>query len=186
MINYLSGKTILKKEKFIILDVGGIGFKVFLSQKTISKIPQEKSELKLFCYLHVRENVLDLYGFLSYDELDFFQILNDISGIGPKAAIEISSLGPIEKLQKEIELKGEKAFEGIHGLGKKRIQSIILELSGRIKKIKKEKVEDETEEALINLGFPRQRAKEALSKVSAEVKTPEEKIKEALRILGGK
>ncbi|MDP2864400.1 MAG: OB-fold domain-containing protein, partial [bacterium] len=72
MIASLSGKIILKREKFIILDVGGVGFKVFLSRKALLKIPQEGESLKVFCYLNVRENILDLYGFLDFEELELF------------------------------------------------------------------------------------------------------------------
>jgi len=133
MIASLSGKIILKREKFIILDVGGVGFKVFLSRKALLKIPQGGESLKVFCYLNVRENILDLYGFLDFEELELFEIFEDIRGVGPKMALEIASLGPLEKLKKAIEGQDEKIFEGISGIGKKRTQAIILELSGKLK-----------------------------------------------------
>ena len=154
MIASLSGKIILKREKFIILDVGGVGFKVFLSRKALLKIPQEGESLnpvrdyngkkeaqreqiyngvKVFCYLNVRENILDLYGFLDFEELELFEIFEDIRGVGPKMALEIASLGPLEKLKKAIEERDEKIFEGISGIGRKRTQAIILELSGKLK-----------------------------------------------------
>lgn len=133
MISHLCGEIIFKGGKFIILDVGGVGFKVFLSQKTLLKIPQEGESLKVFCYLNVRENILDLYGFLDFEELELFEILEDISGVGPKMALEIASLGPLEKLKKAVEERDEKIFEGISGIGRKRTQAIILELSEKLK-----------------------------------------------------
>jgi len=133
MIASLSGKIILKREKFIILDVGGVGFKVFLSRKALLKIPQEGESLKVFCYLNIRENILDLYGFLNFEELELFEIFEDIRGVGPKMALEIASLGPLEKLKKAIEEQDEKIFEGISGIGRKRTQAIILELAGKLK-----------------------------------------------------
>ncbi|MBL7150159.1 MAG: hypothetical protein ISS84_00815 [Candidatus Pacebacteria bacterium] len=133
MIASLTGKIILKREKFIILDVGGVGFKVFLSRKALLKIPQEGESLKVFCYLNVRENILDLYGFLDFEELELFEIFEDIRGVGPKMALEIASLGPLEKLKKAIKERDEKIFEGISGIGRKRTQAIILELSGKLK-----------------------------------------------------
>lgn len=133
MVASLSGKIILKREKFIILDVGGVGFKVFLSRKALLKIPQEGESLKVFCYLNVRENILDLYGFWDFEELELFEICEDIRGVGPKMALEIASLGPLEKLKKAIEERDEKIFEGISGIGRKRTQAIILELSGKLK-----------------------------------------------------
>ncbi len=186
MISYLQGKIILKKEKFIILDVSGVGYKVFLSQGTFSKISEIGQNLKLFCFLHVRENSLTLYGFLDYKELEFFEIIESISGVGPKAALEISVLGPLEKIKERILAQDEKIFEKIPGIGKKKAMTIILELSGKIKEVSKEKTKepDETEEALINLGFSRQRVKEVLRKVPQEIKDAQERIKEALKILG--
>jgi len=187
MIAYLEGKIILKAEKFIILDVNGVGYKVFLSQKTLNKIPQKGQNLKLFCYLNVKEKALDLYGFSNSQELEFFEILIDIPSIGPKAALEISSLGPIEKIKEAIEKEDEKIIKEIFNVGKKKAQIIILELSRKIKKaLPKEKpiLEDEAYQALINLGFSRQKVKEALARVPKDIQETEKKIKEALKILG--
>lgn len=186
MISYLQGRTILKKEKFIVLDVHGVGYKVFLSQKTLSKITENGEDFKLFCFLNVRENLLDLYGFLSTDELELFEILNDISGVGPKMALEISSLGPLEEIKKAIEREDENLFSGIPGLGKKRTQTIIWELSDKIKNLSKKKTKeaDETEEALAALGFPRKKIKEILAKIPTEIRDTEIRIKEALKMLG--
>jgi len=186
MISYLLGKIILKKEKFVILDVNGVGYKVFLSEEALLKIPQEAEHLKVFCFLDVRENTLDLYGFLTLEELEFFEILDNISGIGPKAALKISARGPLEKVRKAILAGDEKIFEGISGIGKKKIQTIILELTGKIKEISKERSQEseEAEYALINLGFSKQKAKEVLSKIPKEIKDTESKIKKALEILG--
>ena len=110
MIAYLEGKIILKKERFLILNVNGVGYKVFLSQKTLTKIPREGENLKLFCFLNIRENLQDLYGFLSFEELEFFNLLNDIHSIGPKAALEVASLGPLEKIQRGRLKRGTKKF----------------------------------------------------------------------------
>jgi Holliday junction resolvasome RuvABC DNA-binding subunit len=114
-------------------------------------------------------------------------LLNDIHSIGPKAALEVASLGPLEKIQGAIEMGNEKILEGISMIGKKRAQMIILELSRKIKKVLPKKAvqekEDDSLQALVNLGFPQQKAKAALARVAKE-KKPEEKIKEALKILG--
>ena len=188
MISHLQGKIILIKEKFIILDVNQVGYKVFLSKRVFSKIPEINKNLEVFCFLNVRENSLDLYGFLDFKELEFFEILNSISGVGPKAALEISSLGPLDNIKEKILARDEKIFEGIPGIGKKKAMKIILELSGKIKEIsQKRKIPpkiDETEEALVNLGFSRQRAKEAILRVPKEIKETDQRIKQALKILG--
>ena len=189
MISYLKGRIILKKEKFIILEVGNVGYKVFLSQKTFAKILGQDQEIKLFCNLDVKETSLNLYGFLDYEEFEFFEILESIRGVGPKAALEISSLGPLEKIKGRILANDERLFEGISGIGKKKAMTIILELSGKIKDIpifKKPKETDEAESALVSLGFSSQQAKEALDKVSKNVKESKRRIEQALKILGSK
>ena len=186
MISYLRGKIIFKGEKFIILDVGGVGYKVFLSKKTLLKIPKIGQSLKLFCFLNVRQNILDLYGFLNFEELKFFEFLDDIPSIGPKAALEISSIAPLGKVKEAIEKEDEKIIKEIFDIGKKKAQIIILELSRKIKKAmpRKKILKDETFQALINLGFSSQKVKWALSKIPKEIENTEQKIKEALKILG--
>jgi Holliday junction DNA helicase RuvA len=185
MIAFLSGKIILKRDKFIILEVNNVGYKVFLSQKTLFSLPEIGADIKLFCFQNVREDALDLYGFLSYDELDFFETLMDIRGVGPKAALEISAVGPLDKIKDKILRQDENVFAGIPGIGSKKAMAIILELTGKIKMLgQKSASADEAENALVQLGFSKQQAKEALSHVPASVKNTEERIKLALKNLG--
>ena len=186
MISYLQGNVIFKRDKFIIVEVAGIGYKVFLSRKTLSTLPEIGAVIKLFCFHNVKEDASDLYGFLTYDELDFFEVLMDIHGVGPKAALEISVLGPLEKIKDRILAQDEKIFSGIPGIGLKKAQTIILELTGKIKVLSGEKKgsADPAEDALTQLGFSRQQAKEALKQVPSTVKDMEERIKAALKTLG--
>src|SRR3989344_1176136 len=187
MISYLEGKIILKRDKFIILEVNNIGYKVFLSRDTLYKLPEVGENLKLFCFQNVKEEALDLYGFLTYDELDFFEVLNDIRGVGPKAAIEIASVGPLDRIKDRILMQDEKIFEGIPGIGAKKAMTIILELTGKIKmlsSLKSKKPKDDAESALTQLGFSSQQAQEALRSVPPNIKNVEERIKIALKSLG--
>jgi len=186
MISYILGKIILKREKFVIIDVNDIGYKVFLSKKSTLKLPEIGQNLKLFCFQDVKETALDLYGFFSYEELEFFEILMDIRGIGPKVAVEIASLGPLDSLKDRILAQDETIFQSIPGIGQKRAMSIILELTGRINTFSKKKAAsgDAVEDTLISLGFTRQQAKDALSKVSKDIKDPQEKVKLALKAIG--
>ena len=187
MINYLRGKIIFKGDKFVTLEVNDIGYKVFVSRATFHNLPEIGENLKLFCFQNVKEEALDLYGFLTYDELDFFEVLNDIRGVGPKAAIEISSVGPLDKIKDRILMQDEKIFEGIPGIGAKKAMTIILELTGKIKMLSGPKSKgpaDEAEDALSQLGFSRQQAKDALKQVPANIKNTEERIKQALKNLG--
>ncbi len=176
----------MKRDKFMILEVGGVGYKVFLNRQTLLKLPEVGQNIKLFCFQNVKEDALDLYGFLSYDELDFFEVLNDIHGVGPKAALEISVLGPLEKIKDKILAQDEKLFAGIPGIGAKRASSIILELTGKImaSPAKTKGPADDAEDALIKLGFSRQQAKDALARVPSSIKDAQERIKLALKTLG--
>ena len=187
MISYLEGKIILKKDKFIVLDVNNVGYKVFLSRKTLSSLPQNSDNLKLFCFHNIKEDASDLYGFLTYEELEFLETLNDIRGVGPKAALEISSLGSLEKIKDRILQQDEKIFAGISGIGAKKASTIILELTGKIKMLSSQKSKgttDEAENALVQLGFTRSQAKEALNHIPADIKNTEERVKQALKNLG--
>ncbi len=186
MIAFLEGKIILKKEKFVILEVAGVGYKVFLSRQTLLKLPEIGENIKLFCFQNVKEEALDLYGFLTYEELDFFEILNDIRGVGPKAALEISAVGPLEKIRDKILKQDENVFAGIPGIGQKRASTIILELTGKIKMLgqKAKGSVDEAESALMQLGFSKQQAKDALSQIPSDIKTAESRVKQALKFLG--
>ena len=185
MIAFLRGKIILKKDKFIIVDVNDVGYQVFLSGQTLLRLPEIGGEVKLFCYQNVKEAALDLYGFLAYDELEFFEVLMDIRGVGPKAALEISILGPLDRIKQKILNQDESVFAGIPGIGSKKAMTIMLELTGKLNTIAKAKPSsDEAETALTQLGFTRQQAKDALSRVPSSVKDSEERIKQALKNLG--
>src|SRR3989344_3384262 len=185
MIYYLKGKVGFKDDKIVAFEVSGVGYKIFCSPGTLRGIPVNQ-EIEIFTHLHLREDAIELYGFLSKEELELFEVLNSISGIGPKTARMLSSLGSLKKL-KEIMESGKLPPE-IKGIGQKRMQKILLELTGKIKESSvpaKTAVADDALDALISLGLPRQKAKEALSGIPENADT-EIKIKEALKILGRK
>ena len=171
------------------MEVSGIGFEIFLPKRTIAKIPQIGQNLNLFCHLDVGERSLRLFGFLRDEELELFKLLRNISGVGPKAALDISSIGSPGKIKEEIDKGNEKVFENVPGIGEKKARKIILELSGKLKSpepsLKKESIsEDEAFLALVNLGFPKEEVKKALAQLPKEIKAAEERIKESLKILG--
>jgi Holliday junction DNA helicase RuvA len=120
--------------------------------------------------------------------LEVFEILEKISGIGPKAALIIASLGNLEDLKKAVETQDFKYFQNIKGVGKKKIQKIILEIGGQIKKIGEFSIprKDEALKALVSLGFSSEEAKEALEQVPKEITDIDKRIKKALQILGGR
>ena len=87
MLYSVSGKLAFKGENFLVVEAGGIGFKVFASERTIRRAGARGNEVKLFTHFHVREDAMELYGFLSEEELSFFELLISVSGVGPKSAI---------------------------------------------------------------------------------------------------
>jgi len=197
MISYLSGKIILKKDGFVILDVNGVGYEVFVSAPSFDNLPEKGEPLNVFCYLDVGERSLKLFGFLSYKELELFKIVRGISGVGPKAALEISSIGSLEKIKEKMD-KNADVFEGISGIGKMKAQKIVLELTGKFKalkpitKTKKTTQNDEQDNsekdevfiALTNLGFQKDAIKQALSQIPSNIEATQEKITHALQLLG--
>ncbi len=186
MISSLKGKIILKRDKYIILEVADIGYQVFLSGQSMLKLPEIGADIKLCCFHNIKEDTSDLYGFLTYDELDFFETLMEIRGVGPKSALDIASLGSLAKVKDKILAGDVKIFQGIPGIGTKKAMTIILELTGKIKMIgaKEKASKDPAEDALTQLGFSSQQAKEALKNVPASVKDMEERVKSALKSLG--
>lgn len=193
MISFLEGKITLKSEKYAIIETNGIGFKVFCSEKTLSKIPQSAASVKLFTYLSVRETSWELFGFLTFDEIELFELLISIPGIGPKTAANILSVASVEDLQEAIVLGDETILSRVSGIGKKVAQKIVIELKSKIKKIAKGagdkfKVADEIEiiDALVVLGYKVYEAREALKQVPESIKGVENRVRETLRRLGKK
>ncbi len=178
MISYIKGKIISKKDKEIIVLSSDIGYRVFLSKKNIERV-EEKKEFSLFTFLEVRENALNLYGFLEEEEFLLFERLKEIRGIGLKAALEISSLYTISSLREKIEEGNEDIFKGIPGIGKKKALTILFQLKEKTENISKN--EDELLSSLTALGFPTLKTKKIISKIDFKGKSEEEKIKIALK-----
>ncbi|MEK7175571.1 MAG: Holliday junction branch migration protein RuvA [Patescibacteria group bacterium] len=184
MIGSIKGKIILKKEKFIIIETGGLGYKIYVLPETISKV--KKEEIFLWIHTHAREDALDLYGFLQYEELEFFEMIINVSGIGPKSGLNILGTVAIENLKKSIASSDLAYLTKISGIGKKTAEKIIIELRDKIGKEELGpllKNELDALEALKSLGYSQNEAREALKNVSPDSNT-NTKIKEALKILG--
>lgn len=187
MIGSLNGKIIFKTGKFIIIEVAGVGYKLNISPDTLSKI-QKEDDVFLFVHTHVREDALDLYGFLDHQELEFFEMLLNVSGIGPRSALAILSIASIDTLKKAIGTSDTSYLTKISGIGRKTAEKIVIELRDKIGEEKEGaslQIELDALEALKSLGYSQNEARDALKKVSAEGDT-NTKIREALKVLGGK
>jgi len=190
MIGSIKGKVILKTDKFLIVETAGIGYKIKLVPSSLSAI-KSNEEVFLFIHTHVREDILDLYGFLDYEELEFFEMLINVSGIGPKGALAILGITSIETLKKAIGTGDTSYLTKISGIGRKTAEKIIIELRDKIGEEKSDSSlqgELDALEALKSLGYSQTEAREALKKISktAENIDTNAKIREALKILGGK
>ena len=191
MIAFLEGKLASKKEKFVITDVAGVGYKVFVSRETHTTLPQEGQNVKIYTILYVREDAMDLYGFSTEVEKNLFELLITISGIGPKAAMNILSASSTQKLQEAIAHGDERILTSVSGIGKKLAAKVIMELKEKMRESihyidKGENIGDlEVFEALRSLGYGERQIQGVLRKVPDSVKKVEERIKRALKILGG-
>jgi Holliday junction DNA helicase RuvA len=188
MIGSLRGKVALKTEKFILVETCGVGYKVFVSPDILSKPHKKDEEVFLFVHTHVREDVLDLYGFLDQKELDFFEMLLGVSGIGPRSALAILGIASIETLRKAIGTGDTSYLTKISGIGRKTAEKIVIELRDKIGEEKggaSLQGELDALEALKSLGYSQNEAREALKKCPTDINT-NAKIREALKILGGK
>jgi len=192
MISHLDGKIIHTSERFAVLETGGVGYKVFATSETLQAIKNKPSEsASLWTYLAVRENALDLYGFLEKDELDFFELLiSNVSGIGPKTALGILSVTTIKNLRQAIGTGETAHLTKISGIGKKIADKIVLELRDKIDFLESEKdsgdMRDESDalEGLKSLGYAEREAREALKKLPKKISRPSDRIKHALKLLG--
>lgn len=189
MIAQLKGRLAHRDDKLVILDVGGVGYRLFVSTDTLARLPADGETAVFWTHLAVREDALDLYGFLDKAELDYFQLLIGISGVGPKSALSILSLAPPETLRRAI-LAGDTGYlTRVSGIGRKSAEKIVLELKDKLGKIADEEAGDlgteaDALDALRALGYTPREAREALGRVPAGIVDTSERIREALKSLG--
>jgi Holliday junction DNA helicase RuvA len=172
--------------------VGGLGLRVFLSRRTREALPPVGSRLALFSHLHIKEDALDLYGFITPEELNFFELLISVSGVGPKSALAIMDIAELKNLTAAIKEGRPDLLTRASGIGRKTAERIILELKGRVvaerseEAVKRMETESDLVETLVSLGYRRDQAKAALGKVDEKIVNLEERLKAALKILSGR
>lgn len=190
MIAKIRGKIEYLKDNFVVLGVGGLGYKVFLTSYTLGKIAGQE-EVALFTYTHVREDILALYGFLSQEELEMFELLISISGIGPKAALGILTIASVDAIRMAVLNEDTSILTKVSGVGKKTAERVILELKNKVAKLPlgtgvgAEKVSSDNEvlEALVGMGYSSFEAREAVKNLPKDAKNLSEKIRFALRAM---
>lgn len=189
MISTLTGKISHKDLRFVVLDVGGVGYKVFAPGSVIDKLPSGKNTT-LWTHLAVRENSQDLYGFLAKEDLDLFEMLITVSGIGPKTAIGVLSVVLPETVRLAISSSDTAYLTKVSGVGKKIAEKIVVELRGKFEGVDGGGVhlqkDSDAIEALKSLGYSQGEARDALLKVAKDVEKTGDRVKQALKILGSR
>ena len=191
MVSYLKGKIRNKGYGFVILEVNNIGYQVFLAPLLYADLNLNQ-EMEFYTYQQVREDALNLYGFRNMEELELFELLLSISGVGPKSALGVMSIATVADIKESI-FRGDPALlTKVSGIGRKTAERVVLELKEKIGKL----VVDDGKsyvnnlgssdeiDALMALGYSLSQAREALNGVDAKTKDSSERIRQALKMLG--
>lgn len=196
MIAYLKGIIDIKRQDYVVIDVHGVGYKIFMPEGAIQNLEVD-SEAKIYTFMRVREDDVSLYGFLNVEELAMFELLISVGGIGAKSAVGILSNIAPSKFALAVITDDVTTLKKLPGIGAKTAQRIILELKDKIKT--QEATEQESEikqkievsdsakdaiEALQVLGYTCREVEEAISKIGDSNLTTEEIIKQGLKYLG--
>lgn len=194
MIARLAGTLLGRSPEQVIVDVGGVGYQVFVSLQTFAGLPLEGSPIELITYTHVREDALQLYGFRDGTERALFLLLKEVSGIGPRLAMNILSGMPASELREAL-CNGDVArLVAIPGVGKKTADRMVLELREKAAQLDGERrvarddprgMAFDAVSALVNLGYRKPDAERAVeTAVTSGKATFEDLIRAALRRLG--
>lgn len=200
MFYSLTGKLVHTEPGLAVIDVGGVAFKCFTSMSTLRNLPRQGETATLYTHLNVREDALDLFGFLTQGELSCFKLLTGISGVGPKVGIAILSELTPENVALAAAAGDSKRFTKASGVGPKLAQRIVLELKDKVKSLSASglNMEDlqaggpsasgnaaQAVEALVTLGYSPSDAAAAVGRLDSQL-PPEELIRLALKSFGSK
>ena len=189
MYDYISGILKRKTENYCVVDASGIGYRILMSARDLTQAGETGKDITVYTYLYLREDIMELYGFLTAEQRSAFEMLISVSGVGPKAALNILSALSESALAVAIVTNDAKSITKAQGVGPKLAQRIILELKDKIKskdlKVSHEDftpasgISDDAVEALVVLGYSKTEAEKALRDVPNDASV-EESIKIAL------
>jgi len=190
MIAKLKGKIEFILNNYVVLDVNDVGYKIFMTAYSLGKIAGSDN-VEIFIHTHVREDVLALYGFMSLEELEMFELLISVSGIGPKAGLGILTIADPKTIKTAIANDDASILTRVSGVGKKTAERVILELQNKVSEMPSgEKGEISSDgdvlEALVSMGYSISEARDALKSIPREIIDVSEKIKMALKNIGKK
>ena len=197
MLAYIKGTLEMKMTGYIVIDVGGLGYKVFMSESGIEKLGNIGEQVKVHTYYKVREDDISIFGFNSLEELRMFELLISVSGIGAKTAVAMLDVCEPTEFALAIISEDVKTLTQIPGIGAKSAQRIILELKDKMKKERQNLVKTKLEERIENeekiqeamaalqvLGYNKREIEKAFDKLAKEDMSTEELIRKGLTILG--
>lgn len=191
MIASLKGIIKQKRENYIIVENSGIGYKIYVPSEILLKYSDE-TEIQVYTHQYVREDALNLFGFLTFEELDLFEKLISVSGIGPKTALGVFAVASIEDIKSAIINQDSSILKKVSGIGAKTAERIVLELKNKvaglighegIKSSEEMEADSDAVDALVALGYQVKQVREALKKIDNEIKDSGEKVKAALKFL---
>lgn len=184
MIASLKGKVIQKRADSLVVETSGVGYKVVCPVSVLESTKVD-SEIFLNTYTHVREDILALYGFKSFDDLSLFELLIGVSGVGPKAAVNILSAASSEKIRNSIQRQDPGILFSVSGIGKKTAEKIVVELKNKLgasdSLYAPSSETDDLYQALSDLGFKGGEISGAISKIPDNLESTEERLKFVLK-----
>lgn len=189
MISYLKGKVSYKLKGKVIIEVNNIGYSVFVSEGFFNDLKID-TEVQIFTFQNVKEDALDLYGFKTLEELEFFELLISISGVGPKSALSVLAVAQLSDIKESIVRGDSGLLTKVSGIGKKIAERVVLELKDKLLKIGgtydlsiTANFSADEIDALMALGYSVTEARDALNQVGQEIQDSAERIRQALKKL---
>lgn len=187
MIGYLKGSLITQRRGELWVAVSGVGYRIRTQNSKLKA--QNGEEVELFIHTAVREDAITLYGFVSMEELELFELLIEVSGVGPKTAMEIIGSAEISTIKAAIAQADVGFFSHIKGIGKKSAQRIIIDLKSKIGSLKEmdlaadEEADSAVVMALKQFGFKLSEIQEVMKKIDRK-RSEQEQVREGLKMLG--
>ncbi|MEK7565362.1 MAG: Holliday junction branch migration protein RuvA [Patescibacteria group bacterium] len=192
MIGYLEGELIKKYDRRCILKCGSLGYRIFMTNSALGKIQENGELVKVFTHPYQREDTQELYGFLNTEELDIFEMLITVSGVGPRSAMAMVDEVPFEMIIAAITKGEEGVLKRVSGIGAKTAQKIIIDLKSKAltlvslaTSMASQNISEDSDilEALQSLGYTSYQARDVIKKIPTETKGVERRIEEALKLL---
>ena len=186
MIAQVVGKISGRTARALIVDTGGVGYEIYCTKDILANT-KDGQTVKFFTHFNVREDAQELYGFIKADDLTFFKLLLNVSGIGPRSALNILDVAKPEEIRRAVSNQDAGSLHAVHGIGKKTADKIVVELKDKLELgIASGPVgEDETVmEAIINLGYSPSEARQAVRSIKDNGGDLADKVKAALKSLG--